>query len=129
MIWLFAGVILAVVSVDLITKFTCDGILNAGIAWGLGAHLPWLWILVVILSLVIVIAATVWYCRTPRKKSYWFTVGLALFIGGVLGNAIDRMLTGGAVHDFLNFIIFKNNIADIALIIGAMMVGGQVAFR
>lgn len=129
MIWLFAVIIAAVVSVDLVTKFSCDGILNTGIAWGLGAQLPYLWIVVVVLSLLLAILAVFWYCRTPRKKSYWFTVGLALFVGGVLGNAIDRMLTGGAVHDFLDFVLFKNNLADIALIMGAVMVGGQVAFR
>ena len=129
MIWLFAGILVAVVVADLVTKFTFDGILNPGIAWGLGAQLPWLWIAVVVLSFVIVVVMTVWYCRTPRRKSYSFTVGMALFLGGVLGNAIDRLLTGGAVHDFINFVLFKNNLADIALVIGVVMVGGQVAFR
>ena len=71
----------------------------------------------------------IWWSRTPRRKSYWFTVGLALFIGGMLGNAIDRMITGGAVHDFINFVIFKNNIADIAITVGAVIVGGHVALR
>ena len=129
MICLFVGLIVAVVVVDLITKFTFDGILNSGVAWGMGAELPWLWIVILILSLILVITMIVWWCRSSRRKSYWFTVGLALFIGGILGNAIDRMITGGAVHDFINFVIFKNNLADIAITVGAIMIGGHVALR
>ena len=48
MIWLFVGLIVGVVVVDLATKFSFDGILNSGIAWGMGAQLPWLWIVIVI---------------------------------------------------------------------------------
>ncbi len=129
MIWLFASLTLAVVLVDLGTKFIFDGILNTGIAWGMGASLPWLWIVIVVVSLVLAVLCVVWFCRTPRRKSVWFTVGLALFLGGMLGNAIDRMITGGAVHDFINFVFFKNNLADIAIIVGAIMVGGHIAFR
>ena len=129
MIWLFVGLIVGVVIVDLITKFSFDGILNSGIAWGMGAQLPWLWIVIVILSLALAVVMIIWWSRTSRRKSYWFTVGLALFIGGMLGNAIDRMITGGAVHDFINFVIFKNNIADIAITVGAVIVGGHVALR
>lgn len=129
MIWLFVGLIVAVVVIDLITKFSFDGILNSGVAWGMGAQLPWLWIVIVVLSLVLAVVMVVWYSRTERRKSYWFTVGLALFLGGMLGNALDRMITGGAVHDFINFVIFKNNLADIAITVGAIMVGGHVALR
>lgn len=129
MIWTFVGILVAVVCVDLGTKFIFDGILNSGIAWGLGAQLPWLWIVVVILSVILSVVFVVWYCRSPRRQSWWFTVGLALLVGGIIGNAIDRLMTGGAVHDFINFVLFKNNLADMAIIVGAIMVGGQVAFR
>ena len=84
MIWLFVGLIVGVVVVDLATKFSFDGILNSGIAWGMGAQLPWLWIVIVLLSLVLAVGMIIWWSRTPRRKSYWFTVGLALFIGGML---------------------------------------------
>ena len=129
MIWLFVGLIAGVVLIDLVTKFSFDGILNSGIAWGLGAQLSWLWVVIVVLSLVLAVVLAVWYSRTKRRQSYWFTVGLALLIGGILGNAIDRMVTGGAVHDFINFVIFKNNLADITITVGAIMVGGHVALR
>ena len=129
MIGIFAGIIMAVACVDLGTKFIFDGVLNTGIAWGLGAQWPWLWIAIVVLSAVLAVVCIVWYCRSSRRHSWWFTVGLALFVGGVIGNAVDRCLTGGAVHDFINFVLFKNNLADMAIIAGAIMVGGQIAFR
>ena len=128
MIWLFALLTVLVVAVDLVTKYTVPGILNSGVAWGFGAQWSWLWVVIVVLSAVIVVLATVWYLRTPNK-SWVLSVGLALFIGGVLGNAIDRLLTGGAVHDFIDFVIFKNNVADIAICVGAIMVGVRLALR
>lgn len=128
MIIAFALLTVLVVAVDLVTKYTVPGILNPGVAWGFGAQWSWLWVVIVVLSAVLVVLATVWYLRTPNK-SWVLTVGLALFIGGVLGNAVDRIITGGAVHDFIDFVIFKNNIADIAICVGAIMVGVRLAFR
>lgn len=119
MIALSLVVIVAVVAVDLITKFNFDGILNSGIAWSLGADVPWLWIVVVVFSAVLTIVLLLWLLLGRRR---WLkSVGLGLFIGGILGNAIDRLISGGAVHDFINFGIFRNNIADIALTVGAVL--------
>ena len=120
MIALFFGVIVAVVAVDLSTKFTIDGILNPGISWGLGTNLPWLWIGVVIFSVILAAGFMGWFFR--RRRTWLKPVGLGLFIGGTLGNAIDRLLSDGAVHDFINFVIFRNNIADIALTVGAVLI-------
>ncbi len=121
MIAWFCAVIVVVLSTDLITKFTIDGVLNPGIAWGLGAQLPWLWIVVVVFSLVIVAVLIGWFMR--MKKRTWFgTTGLALVIAGALGNAIDRLVSGGAVHDFIDFGLFRNNIADIALSVGVVLI-------
>ena len=121
MILVFVVLTVAVVALDLITKLTIPGILNPGISWGLGASLPWLWIIIVIGSFAVVGAAVWWFCRT-KQRTWLYTIGLALFVGGVLGNAIDRLITGGAVHDFINFVIFKNNLADIAICVGAALV-------
>ena len=121
MILVFVGLTVAVVALDLITKLTIPGILNPGISWGLGATISWLWLVIVIGSLAVVGGAVGWFCRT-KQRTWLFTIGLALFVGGVLGNAIDRLITGGAVHDFINFVIFKNNLADIAICVGAGLV-------
>lgn len=120
MIGLFFGVIIAVVTVDLITKFTIDGILNPGIAWGLGAELDWLWIVIVGFSFVLIVLLIWWFFRL-KNRTWLSTLGLGLFIGGVLGNAIDRLFSHGAVHDFIDFGIFRNNLADIALSVGAVI--------
>ena len=48
--------------------------------------------------------------------------GLALIAGGALGNAVDRLLSNGAVHDFIDFGIFRNNLADIAISVGAVLI-------
>lgn len=121
MTWLFAVVIVAVVIADLCTKFNIDGILNFGIAWGLGAQLPCLWIVVVVASLLVCVVVTWWFIKL-KQRSILLTLGTSMFLGGVLGNAIDRMVSNGAVHDFIDFVIFKNNLADIAISVGAVLV-------
>ncbi|HXF03821.1 MAG TPA: signal peptidase II [Blastocatellia bacterium] len=98
---------------------------NAGIAWGLFADAGHGGRLV--LSLISLIAATgiaIYALRTPvnEKLTHW---GLALVLGGVLGNLTDRLFRG-AVVDFLDFTIgeFKwptFNIADAAISIGALI--------
>lgn len=118
----------AVLALDLITKFTIPGILNPGVAWGVGANVSWLWIVIVVFSFALVAMAVWWFGHT-KHRTWLLTIGLALFVGGVLGNAIDRLVTGGAVHDFIDFVIFKNNLADMAIIAGATMVGVQIALR
>lgn len=119
MSWLFAVVIVVVVTADLVTKFTIDGILNPGIAWGLGAQLPWLWVVIVVLSLVMTVLLFWWWMHD--KRTVLRTLGLAFMISGILGNAIDRIVSGGAVHDFIDFMIFKNNLADIAITVGVIL--------
>ena len=121
MIALFFGLILIIMSADLITKYTIPGILNPGMAWGVGADLPHLWIAVVVLSFVLAGGIIWWYLRT-KKRTWLNTVGWGLFVGGTLGNAIDRIITGGPVHDFIDFKIFTNNLADIALTVGAVLI-------
>ena len=130
MIVAFVVLTVAVVALDLTTKLTIPGIMNPGIAWGLGASLPWLWVVIVIFSFLIaggIAVCQIWYLRRLQQKQrlskrhWWGTLGLALFVGGVLGNAIDRLIAGGAVHDFIDFVIFKNNVADIAICVGAAL--------
>lgn len=121
MIFLFAIVIIAVVIADLSTKFNIDGVLNFGIAWGLGSQLPWLWLVIVVVSFIVCWVTILWFFRL-KQRSILLTLGTAMFLGGVLGNAIDRIVSNGAVHDFIDFVIFKNNLADIAISVGVILV-------
>lgn len=69
--------------------------LNTGISFSALSHLP-AWVFA---SLAIAIAAgmLVWLARTDRRLP---AMGLALVIGGAVGNLIDRVRLG-AVRDFL----------------------------
>lgn len=97
---------------------------NRGISFGLFNHgdpLPP--ILFVIISLAITAGFAIWLWRTQDR---FLATGLALVIGGALGNVIDR-LRFGAVIDFLDFHVAgwhwpAFNIADSAVCIGIAIV-------
>jgi signal peptidase II len=75
------------------------------------------------LALSVSIAITVWLCRLPRNTHALLAAGLALVLGGAIGNVIDRIRLG-AVVDFIHlhwdrayFPAF--NVADSAITVGA----------
>lgn len=73
---------------------------------------------------LVICAALVWWMRS--EKDQWTRIGLALIIGGAIGNVIDRFLYG-AVVDFLDFYAFGYhwpafNVADSAICIGAFLI-------
>jgi signal peptidase II len=77
------------------------------------------------LSLAVSAGILVWLRRLDARAQPWLTAGLALVLGGALGNAIDR-LRFGFVVDFINahwgdayFPAF--NLADSAITIGAAL--------
>ncbi|MGB5131074.1 MAG: signal peptidase II [Steroidobacteraceae bacterium] len=66
-----------------------------------------------------------WLYTLPARGYPWLTIGLAMILGGAVGNAIDR-LTLGHVVDFLHFhwqdwYYPAFNVADIAITSGAIM--------
>jgi signal peptidase II len=99
--------------------FTLYVVYNPGIGLGLlpgsGAVIGWLTLLIVALLLI-------WLERVPRSQ--WLVkVGLALILGGALGNMVDR-LWAGQVLDFILTPLWPRilNIADIAIRGGAVVV-------
>jgi signal peptidase II len=89
-------------------------ILNDGPGWqryGLSAF-----------ALVVSAVFTVWLLRLPRHER-WSAAGLALVVGGAIGNVIDRLRLGYVV-DFIE-LYWKSwhwpafNVADSAICIGA----------
>ena len=70
--------------------------------------------------------AIAWWLRSlPARGHQWLTVGLALILGGAVGNGIDRVAHGHVV-DFLHFhwqqwYYPAFNVADIAITTGAIM--------
>lgn len=80
------------------------------------------------LTLVAVVAAIViagyWFYlgRRRERPSIWLTCGLALPLGGALGNLIDRLRVGQVV-DFIDIRVWPVfNIADSAITVGAGLV-------
>ncbi len=75
------------------------------------------------LAVSVSIAITVWLCRLPRKGHGLLAAGLALVLGGAIGNVIDRIRLGSVV-DFIHFHWDRAyfpafNVADSAITVGA----------
>ena len=81
---------------------------------GIGRAVGWL-------SIIIVIGLSIYMIRTP--KSMWMLrIGLALIIGGALGNMVDRIVAG-EVLDFIQLAIRPGvfNIADVMVNAGMVI--------
>jgi signal peptidase II len=106
---------------------------NRGAAFGLFADSPAQWKIgmLVLFSIValIVVSTLLW------RNSHSLTatgIGLALILGGALGNLWDRLLTGRVV-DFLLFYIGAYqwpafNVADSAIVVGAGLLVVEILF-
>jgi signal peptidase II len=75
------------------------------------------------LALSVSIAITVWLVRLPRGTKGLLAAGLALVLGGALGNVIDRIRLGHVI-DFIHFHWDRAyfpafNVADSAITVGA----------
>ena len=87
---------------------------NPGAAFGILAQQRWLFIAVGFLF----VGAALLFHRRLHGESRWMQCGVALLLGGAVGNLIDRILWG-AVVDFLDFRVWPVfNIADISIVIG-----------
>ena len=102
---------------------------NSGIAWGLLEGQTTLLILITLVAFVLFgyIAKDVDF-----KHKKFLSFGIALMIGGAVGNFIDRVISGEVV-DFLDFYFFGEsfpvfNVADIALTIGMTCFAIDVLF-
>jgi len=106
---------------------------NRGAAFGLFADSPAQWkiAMLVMFSIValVVVSALLW------RNSHAMTstgVGLALILGGAVGNLWDRLLNGKVV-DFLLFYLGQYqwpafNVADSAIVVGAALLVVEILF-
>lgn len=98
--------------------FTLYETYNRGIAFGLlqgsGPLVGWL-------TIGVVIGLFVYVVRLPREQ-WLMRAGLALLIGGALGNLIDR-ITAGAVLDFIQTPLRAGifNVADVMIHVGLFL--------
>jgi len=99
---------------------------NKGAAFGLFADSSSEWrtffLLGLSLVVLVLVAGALWH---PSGVSRWMRLGLALVLGGALGNVFDRVVSG-AVTDFLDFHAGGYhwpafNVADSAITTGALL--------
>lgn len=107
---------------------------NRGIAFGLLNHLGTSWSSIVLsaVTAVAVILLIFWLTRL-KEEERWMAFGLALIIGGAVGNLIDRIRLGEVV-DFLDFYVGSFhwpafNIADSAVTVGTFWVALSMIFH
>ena len=113
--------------------FRLTHVQNSGAAFGLFAESSseWKVALLILFSMLalVVVSALLW------KNSHRITttgVGLALILGGAVGNLWDRLLSGHVV-DFFDFYLGSYhwpafNIADSAIVIGALLLVSEILF-
>jgi signal peptidase II len=100
---------------------------NPGVAFGLFAESENTWRApVLIIFSVGVIAMLMWLLATGRAGGRAGECGIALILGGAVGNVLDRVLHH-SVTDFIDFHIaahhwYTFNVADSAIVIGAALV-------
>lgn len=93
-------------------------ILNPGAAFGMFAHNRLFFIAIA----VVVISIIIWARREILASPWEVKAGCGLFLGGAIGNLIDRARQG-LVIDFFDFRIWPVfNIADIAICIGVGLI-------
>jgi signal peptidase II len=91
-----------------------------GIPFGVGAR-PLL-----ILFTILAVAGIVWIYRTTHEHQKLQLVGLALILGGALGNLLDRFRSASGVVDFIDVGLGDSrfwtfNIADSGITVGAVL--------
>lgn len=93
---------------------------NNGAAWNILTGQMWLFYIISIIA----ISVCLYFLFNKKYKNTLFDVGLALILGGIVGNFIDRLHLKYVVDmlqlDFVHFNIF--NIADSAITVGVILV-------
>lgn len=98
---------------------------NEGVAFGLFAGIPWVFIALT----SVLMAAIIIYMFVKRPAGKLFYAAAALIIGGGVGNLIDRILFGYVV-DYLSLTFFKPvcNFADYCITVGVVLLAVYLLF-
>lgn len=106
---------------------------NPGAAFGIFSESPSQWTLMLLIFFSIVALVVVSMLLWKNSHSMSSTGGgLALILGGAVGNLWDRLISGRVV-DFLDFYLGSYhwpafNLADSAIVIGALLLVGEIVF-
>lgn len=98
-------------------------VLNEGISFSIGEDGEWTQPIVIAITAVASIVIAVLICKLPKRRLL-LRYALVLILAGAVGNLIDRIAMQ-AVRDFIymnfGFVDFSNNIADLEITVGAVM--------
>lgn len=93
---------------------------NEGAAFGMLANHRWVFIVISTIAILAIGVYLFLYCKENRIVK----IGLALIVGGGIGNMIDRLALGYVVDmidcRFINFYVF--NVADSCVCVGAGLI-------
>lgn len=117
--------------IDLLPFFDLTWTQNFGVSLGLfPADSPEMRWGLVAMTALIAAAVTVWLLR---ERKLWDIAGLALILGGALGNIRDRWLYGYVIDyadfhigTFRPFLVF--NVADAAITVGVLIILARALF-
>ncbi len=138
---LFIFLLLSLIAIDQITKChfshaiklgekepVIDGLfyfayeINTGASFSFLSEVSWAQTFFKILTSLALVLFIVLYVIAIKNKLRWLKVGLIFIISGTIGNFIDRLAINGVI-DFISFTFFPFvfNLADVFLIVGAIM--------
>jgi signal peptidase II len=112
-------------TVDIIPGYLClSRVYNSGVAFGFfdNVESPWKPYILAAMAVLAIVVIFIYSIRTSREQKL-LQVALAIIMGGILGNFVDRVFRGYVV-DFIDFHIHEAfhwptfNIADSAITIG-----------
>ena len=108
--------------------FAWEGVYNPGITFGLAAHQT---VLILALTGLATVGLFVWFLAT-RRPSRCLHIGLAMIIGGALGNLYDRF-HWHKVRDFISFYVGEHrwpnfNLADSLIVVGVGLIMWDALF-
>ena len=102
--------------------FSFTLVYNAGAAFGMLQGARWLFVFIAL----ILLAVLIWQRKVLVAQTRTAQLATALLLGGVVGNLWDRIAYGYVV-DFLHFHYWPVfNVADMAIVVGAVILGGEV---
>ncbi len=106
--------------------FDLTHVQNTGAAFGILASVesPWRTVFLNLIAIGVLTAVLIWAVRTP-PTALRLQTGLALILGGAVGNLIDRFQVG-SVTDFLLFYVGRFqwpsfNVADSSITVGVFL--------
>jgi signal peptidase II len=143
----FAGIALLVVAADQLSKwwitahlamgeslvdfgfFRIMRIQNTGAAFGIFQGHPLVFTVIDFIGIVVfLVLVLVMRRRWPFLDRMWVRSGIALILGGTVGNLIDRLRFGN-VTDFFDFKIWPTfNVADACITVGIIILIFSVVF-